>query len=409
MNQKSKNRLNTIIVMMIISTLFGIASVNALNYQILSTNPAPVNAGEYADITVKVDTIVTGGESRELKDLELYFKETAFIKPVPGQEVKISSIQTGQTLTRTFRVYFSENIPTGEIPLTMIFKTENLFLEQNQMLYVEGGKNNPEIFIGSIKTIPEKLLKDTKSNTIEITLQNLGDKDANLVTATLNSNPDIITESYSFSMQDSMASIKSGDETQFKFVIDIEKTDQLKIPAELNLRYRVKNDFDNSHSIVEKVLPFNITLVETPWFEIVNVEKETLFQAGTSGNNLILTIENTGLEEGKTIRLRLYPDPSDPFDFDMTSIFVSSSVKENETASFKIPFDILDSALVQEYTINAQFESLVGSNRYIQTERITIEVDSPASSGLNIYLYSLVALTLIVAISIGFFYNRKKK
>lgn len=396
------------IILMLMTFLFMTSTVTAFSFQVLSTNPAPIQAGEYADVTIRIDTFA-GGESSELDNIKIYPKETDYIKPVPGQDVLINSLNTGQSLTRTFRIFFSESIPTGEIPLTLVYENNGQKLEQSDSIYVSGALRSPELYIGEIRSVPDKLLQDTKGNTLNLVLQNLGQKEAELLTVELISDSEIVTESFSYSLTESLASIKPGEQQTISFTFDIEETDVLTIPSTLNLRYRTLNDFDNTYSTLEEEIDFDIRLTDSPRFEIVNMEKLNEFQAGTSGNRLKITIENVGEREGKSVRLRLYPDPSAPFDFERTSIFVTSNIKPQETVSFILPFDILDEALVQSYFINADFESLVGENRYVQSERIEIENQMEASRGTQIYLFSLIFLSLAIAFIIGFFYNRKKK
>ncbi len=399
-------KIKILFVMLLI--LIGMNLGFSISFQVLNSNPSPIQAGEYADITIRIDTFL-GTDSKEIKNLKIYPKETEFIKPIPGNEINIAILNSGQSLTRTFRIYFNENIPSGNIPLTLIFEQDGTKFEQSQMIYVFGGNKKPEILIGSIKSIPDKLLEDTKSNKISIILQNLGDKSAELLIAEIKTNNSIIEESYYYSLRDSVSELKGAQQVELNFIFDILETDLKQIPVELFLRYRVKNVFNNSYSIVEEIIPFEIRLSKSPKYEIIEIEKENIFQAGSSGNNLKITIKNIGEEEGNTVRLRLYPDPSAPFDFERTSIFISSSIKTGEIASFIVPFDIINSAINQTYYINVELESLVGSNRYFQKERIEISVDKLASNNLSTYLYSLVIFSLFVALLIGIFYSRKNK
>lgn len=382
--------------------------VSAFNLEIISTNPAPIQAGEYADITFRIDTFSSSSDRSEFRDIELYIKENDFIMPFPGQEIKIARLQAGQSLTRTMRVYFSENIPTGFIPLTLSLKSQGLFQEKTENIFVSSKIKDPELYIGKINSKPQNILQDTKSNFISVSLQNFGDKKAELLIVDLVPLIDgIITESYTNSMRDTKASIGNGMEENFEFTFNINKTKLTSIPFNLNIQYRVKNNIDNTYNTNFKTIPFNLSLSKTPWFEILKFEQLEKFQAGNDNNQLKIHIKNIGYEDGRTVRLRLFPDPSDPFDFESTSIFVSSNIKVGENTSFLIPLDIIDTALLQTYTINAQFESLVGSNRYIQTERIKISVEEKASSGKNLYLYTLIALSLLIALLIGIFHNKK--
>lgn len=383
-----------------------IVPVTAFQAQLLETRPAPTQAGEFADITIRVDT--QGLSTQELGEFTLRIRETDFIRPVPGHERTFRALSPGQTITHTVRVYLSSSIPTGEIPLEVLLESSRSSRDFSLPLYVSGAQNKPELHIGSIRSTPDKLLQDTKSNTIEITLQNLGDKEAQLVTANLVADESLITEAFSFSMQDSTASIAPGAQAVLRFDIDIEETDLLRIPAELELRYRTRNDFDNSFMTVQESLSFDLRLTSAPRYEILEMEPVNGIQAGTSNNQLRVSIQNVGLEEARSVRIRLYPDPASPFDFERTSIFISSNIRPGEEATVLIPFDVLNDALIQDYFVNAEFESLVGAARYTQEARLTIPVTQEASDGLSSYLFIIIVLSLVVAGVIGFLYNRKK-
>ncbi|MFW5852723.1 MAG: hypothetical protein ACOCUR_01725, partial [Nanoarchaeota archaeon] len=98
-----------------------------------------------------------------------------------------------------------------------------------------------------------------------------------------------------------------------------------------------------------------------------------------------------------------------PFDFEQTTIFVSALLLPNETKSFMVPFDILDEALLQGYNIDVEFESVLGSNRYKQRDRLDIKVTDEASTGIAYFAGIIISLAVLMSLGMGFIYNRKKR
>ena len=417
MNTKSLSNsfYSSIVSIMIIclALIFSMSAVHAFTFQVLSTNPAPIEAGEYADITVRIDFPLVGSESREINPTRFFIKETEDIRPVSGQELNLLSIRSGQSVTRTFRVFFSDSLPSGEIPLTLVAQSGLQRTELTDRIFIQRAPRQVDLHVSSARSTPEDLIQDTKSNSLRVTLQNLGERDAEMMSAKLrveNSEDEAtIRESFFNSMQDSISQIQGGGQGEFSFSFDIRETQANRIPMILDVTYRVRNPIDNTYNRVEESIPVELRLRETPRFQIISIEPESTLQAGTSGNRLRVQVENVGEEEGRSVRMRLFPDPSAPFDFERTTIFISSSMNPGDIAEFIIPFDILNDALVQSYFINADVESLVGSNRFDQSKRLEIQVEQEASDGLNTYLIVLLILTIGGSIVIGYFYNRSNK
>lgn len=399
------------IIVMVVMFLT-ISMVHAYSFQVLSTNPAPIEGGDYADVTVRIDFPLIGENSREINPVTFYIKETDEIKPLSGQEFNLMSARSGQSVTKTFRVFFSESIPTGNIPLTLVAQEGIRKIELRDDIFVQVAPRGVNFQIAQIQTTPQTLLQDTKSNELKITLQNLGEKNAEMIVAKLQVDEEfveLVDESFFYSMQDSIAQVNGGEQAELEFTVDIEETMQTQIPMNLDLTYRVRNSFDNSYTNKDVTIPVEVRLSESPRFEIVSIDPKGTLKAGTSSNEVVVRVENIGLEEAKDARLRMFPDPSLPFDFEVTSHFISSSIKPSEQASVVVPFDIMDGALVQTYSINTDFESLVGSNRFTQSEQLEIQVEEESTDGAGTYLIILLVITIGGAIVIGYFYNSSPK
>ncbi|MFW5852945.1 MAG: hypothetical protein ACOCUR_02860, partial [Nanoarchaeota archaeon] len=164
--------------------MISLASVSVSAVEVLFTNPSPVRAGRAADITLQIRAPQEMDDPKT--DVTFYIEETEDIKPVAGQEFFVSKINPGQILTRTFNVYFSDSIPTGNYPLRLVEKRGATLSKLNKFdIFVEGRLNVPELRVGSVRSVPNRLIQDTSDNIINVNLQNLGELSAELVTAKL--------------------------------------------------------------------------------------------------------------------------------------------------------------------------------------------------------------------------------
>ena len=372
--------------------------------EVLFTNPSPVRAGRSADITLQIRAPEGTETSRE--NIVYTIRETSSIRPVSGQEFFVARLDPGQVLTRTFTVFFSESIPTGIYPLELVETRGSSETRRRFEVFVEGRPDVPELRIGSVRSVPNRLIQDTNDNILNVEIRNLGEINAELVSASLVSS-DEIEETFFGSLEDSVSNINGGQSEIFSFEFDIAETDEVSFDAYLDVTYRMR--VDNNFEVVNLQLPFEIRLGRTPRFEIVDVEPLTNFRVGSRGNEMRVTVRNTGVNDGNNVRLRLFPNPSSPFDFDRTTIFVSALLLPGEETSFIVPFDILDTALLQTYNINIEFESVLGTNRFRQSDRMSIDVVSEASSGFGAYALVIIVIAVLLSLGIGFVYNRKKK
>lgn len=379
---------------------------HAYSLTILETNPSPAQAGEYVDITFQLELVSQTPDERT--NVAIRFAESEEIIPLSNQNAEFDRLLRGQTITRTFRAYIPSDVPSGNIPLELIITDDRFTTTKVTDLFIRGGERQVDFRIGQTESTPRTLLQDSKDNSLQVQLENLGEKNAEILSATLTSDTGLIEEAFYGSLQDSVANVLGGSGAQLQFDFDITNTDETNIPVRLELDYRTLNDFDNSYSRVRENIDFTLRLAESPRLDILRLEPLNSFDVGASGNELQITVENIGREEGDNFRVRLFPDPNLPFDFDQTTIFVASNIKPGENTTFIIPFDITSDAQLRTYSVNAEFESLVGDNRYKQKERFDIEVRGEEGLGIFVIAGILVALSLILATVLGFVYKRRK-
>ena len=386
-------------IFILVMTVTNVAAVEMIN-----SDPAPVRAGRYAEITIVTRIPDVLDSPRE--DITYKIRETEHIRPVSGQEFTVARANPGQVITRTFTVYFSEKIATGFYPVELVEIRNDVESRRRFDVFVEGRPDVPELKIGSTSSIPNRLIRDTEDNVLHLELMNLGEKTAELVSAEIAATEEISETSFG-SLKDHASSIADGQSARFEFEFDIQDTDKERIETSLDVSYRMR--VDNSYEVVDVQLPLEIRLARTPQFVITSMEPLNEFRIGGSDREMLVEIKNTGDRDGENVRMRLFPNPESPFDFERTTIFVTSLIKPDESTLVKVPFDILDDALVQPYNINIELESVIGANRYNQRDRLEIDVTSEAATEVASYASMIVVGAIVLSLTIGLMRRRKAK
>lgn len=394
-----------IVFLLMLIALF-IPSVYALQVDLLDTDPSPAVAGEYIDITLRLTNPNNADDIT--KELSFGIKETEQILVLGENPKKIGLLQKGSSVSRTFRVYINDNLPQGNIDIETIAYLGNEKLTFMDNLYVQESDSKPELLIGNIKTTPKELLPDTDDNMLTLNLLNLGDKDADLVTAEIQVDNKKVKPSYSYSLKDSVASIDSGSEKELTFALDLEKDAKGQIPATLKTTYRIEQGGGSTYETENKIIPFTIDLIDSPYLEVTNIEQEKTFVAGSTENEFVLSITNIGDAKAEEVRVRLIPDISYPFSFEQLTEYVASKIEPGETIDVAFTTEIFDDGETKEYSITTRLESLVGDTRYSQDSSITIAVESAEKLSTSQIAIFIVIGILIVAIIFGILGRRNK-
>lgn len=390
--------------MLLVSGAFASFSV-----EVISTNPAPVTAGDYADITLRFTNVGSAEQTSEAKNVQFSIKETNLIKPLGNEDAFFSKVFAKESITRTFRVYFSEDLNEGFIEVPILIKTDSINTEKKVKIYIEEESRKPELLIGSIDTAPNQLLRNSENNVLQVSILNLGDRNAELVKATLNVDSDLVKPSQAFSMQDSLASISSGGEGVLEFEIDIEDNASAQIiEASIDLTYRTRTAVGDNYETVSSSLNFDLPIDESPYLIVEDVKLLDSFVAGSVDNRVELTITNIGEEEAEDVRVRVSPDISFPLVFSQTTQYLSASLNPGESATMIFEMEVVADAYPREYVSKVVIESMVGETRYSQdtTLSITTQESNKASEG-SVGMILLVVV-LLISVLIGFNVYREK-
>jgi hypothetical protein len=394
-----------LIILGCLAMIFAVQTAYSFDVTVISTDPAPLVAGDYGDITLRI----TNPSEETRKNVEVSIPSTKDFKFLESDTLFLQEVYGKESITRTFRVFFSEDLPQGTITLPIEIRYDSLFTKEEIELYISNTLSNPEFFIGEISTTPSELLPDTNDNQLTITLQNLGDKDAELVSGIITTDETKIKASNSYSLQDSVSKIEAGNQKELTFTIDVEPSTYGEIPATLQLHYRAKDSVGNTYKTFNEKIPFTINIANAPDLVITNVEQLTPFTIGSSENILRLTIKNQGTKKAKEVRVRAVPDSSYPFSFEEFTQYTASSLDIGEETTVDFTIEVLSKADARDYPTTVLLESLVGESRYTQESDVTITTtgEEPKSTiGIG---NSVIGIVFFFAILIGVMQFRKRK
>lgn len=400
---------------LLLSLLLGLVLLSSgafasFSVDVVSTNPAPIVAGDYADITLRFTNTGSTETSTEAKNVEFSIKRSELFLPVDSEPVFFSRVYVKESITKTFRVYFSEDLGEGFINLPVLISQNGINFEEEVEIYIEENSRKPEFMIGSIDSKPNQLLRDTDDNVLQISLLNLGDRDAELVSAKLMINSQYVKASQAFSMQDSLASIVSGSEGVLEFEIDINEFAQAQvIPASIELSYRSRTAVGDNYETLVDVLAFDLPIDESPYLIIENVELLDSFTAGSVDNRVIITVKNDGEEEAEDVRVRISPDISFPLVFVQTTKYLTASLNPGESASLQFELEVVADSEARDYISKVIIDSMVGETRYSQDTTLSITTQESTRASEGSVGSILLIVVIIISLTIGFNVWRGKK
>ncbi len=391
-------KLNKIIVSMVLGLMLAL-NVFSFSADLINTNPAPIVAGEYADVTVRF----SNDKSDDVKnDISFGFEDSKYYSVIDGPRDSISKVYEGEYFTKTFRIFFSEDLEQGFIDLPFYVIADGSKQTFDLEVMISGSDVKPSFYIGSVKSTPNELLPDTDNNKLKIVLQNLGDREAQLVSAELIIESNLVTEGYAYSLTDSVSSIAGGSESELEFTVDLDKDVTGVVPAKVVFNYRYEKAVGDDYEIVKEELPLDIRISPSPVLEIASVELVDDFKIRSIDNRVRVEIKNVGVEDAKDVRVRLSPDISYPFVYNQLTEYVTSEIKVGESSFVEFKVEVLKRADARDYGVTAVMESLVGDSRYSNEGTVDLTVTQGKKSSIPTTGKILIAIILLISGFIGF-------
>lgn len=395
-------------IMIVVNTY---ATVNTISYSYLDVNlinqdPDPANPGGYVELRFKVEKL----GNAEFDDVEFYLEaEYPFSFDASDEPLKKvggwKGYSTGDNYyTLYYKLRVDENAIEDDYKLNLKTRyTSAGKWNNNQFIVRVGDSNDPNLQVGLIETQPLRLTADIDESELSVELMNIGKGDAENVIVDIVL-PQGFTATYGYSYRSKLGTIENGDSKVAKFYIDTEEDLEAGVySTELIVKYIEEDDEDNEYT--EKVIPFDIIVLDKPSFKILEYKIEP--QNPMPGDDVVLqaVILNSG-KDSDSVSFRVLKDSSQPFNFDEKSDYVGTLDKDQRGDAL-LRFTIDDDANVKEYIMDVEMRGVYDNEVYVNSDTIKINLANKGFSMKNL-LTAIVVILGIVGL-IFYFYTKNKK
>lgn len=385
-----------------------------LEITMLNQDPDPAKQGEYLDLRWKVVKI--GNEKIDDITFNLELEYPFFLDKSESAEKKIGSWRGYSDDEEYYILHYKIRVDEEaleddyDIKLKIshkIYDTEREYLTEPFKIKV-GDKTKPEFVLGTLVTSPIKLLADTDENQLKVTLENIGDEDAENVRMDLELSKNF-SATYGYSTRANLGTIDAGSSKIGTFYVDLDETiTQGEYEGTISIHYKEANDDDNEYKIVK--LPLSIPVNGKPMFSIKDVK--TIPEKIREGNDvkLLITVKNTGTKEAESVSIRAFKESSQPFEFEEKSDFIGK-LKPGETGEAVIKFKVEEEANVKTYLLDLEVRSIYNNEVLTENEIIPIKVQNGEEKSFfpDFSLVGLLIILIIVIGGLGVYHFMKKK
>ncbi|MFT4303723.1 MAG: COG1361 S-layer family protein [Candidatus Woesearchaeota archaeon] len=412
---KQKFKYLFIVIIVLISLLINI--VHAFNSNdfhldivLLNQDPDPAEPGKYVELRWKVSKF----GNAEINNLEFILEPNyPFSFDASDTPIKRVGSWWGTNLnneyyTLYYKLYVDENAVKGTYDLNLGYRINGgQIIRYKDRFNIRVDESNvPVLTRGNIITSPARLLPDSDENKIEIQINNVGQGDAQNVHVKLDM-PQGFSSTYSYSDEAFLGNIKSSDDANAIFYIDIDRT----IKSEhYNANIKLTYSETNSNKILSKTIPIVLDIKNKPTFSIEGIQfNENNIKPGDKVN-LLIAIKNIGNKKAENVAIRAFRDSSQPFDFDERSDFIGT-LEPNALGQGIIIIDVDNNAEPKSYILDLEIRSIENGIVYIQEETIIINVNEPDKRNIIpiILIIFLVLIILAVTFFLGVNYANKNK
>ncbi|MFH1364737.1 MAG: CARDB domain-containing protein [Candidatus Aenigmatarchaeota archaeon] len=401
--------------------LFSVYTVSAqldtvdLIQTFLNQNPDPAEPGKYVELRWKLEKV----GNLKVRDIK-YVLEVSY--PFSFDAIDIPERNLGNwegysdkdgfiTLFYKVRVDSDAVEDTYKVRLKSNVNSNDYWVSKEYEIRV-GDKERPEFILGQISTSPSKLASDLNEAEINVEIANIGDGDAENVIVDVEF-PEGFTPAYSYSDREALGTIAAGTSKSATFYVDIDEDVSGVHTAMLYINYRESDDDDNEMKTT--VLSLELPLKDKPMFEIEDIRfvPETLYP-GTEAE-IRLTIKNAGGEEADSVSVRVFKDSSQQIGLTEKSDFIGK-MKPGETGEAVLKIEVETDAVAKTYVLDLEIRAVDNDEVIIQDKTITLEVQSPSTSGgmtgnviAGLSTFQIAGFVVVLIIIAGIAYVSGKK
>lgn len=386
-------------------------------------DPSPAEAGGYIDLFVNAEN--RGHEQADNVVCELLPEFPFSLDPGENAVREIGRLDSFDTALVEYRVRVDSDAVDGENEIdircdvdgrvddgTFVLHTVDITVESNRASFA----------IGAVTSNPEELKADEDDVELRIELQNIGEGDAKLSTATLLL-PLGFSPSTSHSGRDAIGLVAQDSTAEAVFTIDIDE-DVASGVYEATLVVEYKDDNNNENEYRRQELAVELEVKPSPRFVVEAVRAGTatssdrftgyLVQNGAvmtpstlaqgESGELRLTIVNAGEEEAESVSVKVFEDSQNlPIEFSEVFAFLGD-LAPWQSADAVFRFTIDGDAILKDYLVDAEIRYVDGTE--VETTDVTVPLSITREAADNTMLYAAVAALLIAGFAV---WRRKKR
>ncbi len=384
----------------------------SLDINLLNQDPDPAEQGEYLELRWKIEKI--GNEEMDditfHLDLAYPFSFDAIDTPDKKLGGWIGFSDDDEYYILHYKVRVAEDAleDTYKVKLKVTYDITDEFTTDEYEIRI-GAKTEPSFVLGTVVTSPLKLLSDTEENQMKITLENIGDENAENVKMKLEL-PEGFTPTYGYSDQANLGTVEADESETGIFYLDLDETiKEGEYESKLKISYKEADDENNVYKYLD--MPFKIQVNGKPAFKIENVKTIPVKIKGGSFAQLLITVKNIGSKEAESVSIRALKESSQPFDFDEKSDFIGG-LKPGESGEAILSFNVDKNANVKKYLLDVEIRGIFNDDVIVDEAIVPVNVENGEEKGFFGNASPLIGGIIIIGIlvlGIGLYYFFNKK
>ncbi|MEA1965952.1 MAG: COG1361 S-layer family protein [Euryarchaeota archaeon] len=367
----------TVLVLLAILTALA-APAEALSVKLMKYDPYPANTGEYVTVWIKIENPGLGGPSEDVK-LRIVPEYPFSLEPGEIGVEEIGKLSMNDYAMFDFRLRVDDNAIDGKNILKVEYmeRIDSEWSETELIIEVESDKVDFEI--ADIDSVPLRLKPGDDDAKIVVMIQNIGDGDAECAKTRIIL-PRGFNASDSYSDIANLGTVAADASSDATFHIDVDESvqpgDQI---ATIIISYMDKD----SDEYKEETLDLRIPIKKTPLFEIASSEitPGTITVGDTV--TLKMQIENTGSEEGESVRARAMLKSEQPFDFSNGEAFdYVGDLDVGEIGEAVLKFNVGDDATLKTYLLDIEIRCVEDEDVHLFDRKVPVAVANTKPSNL---------------------------
>jgi hypothetical protein len=403
--QQCRTLRSALAVLVLLAILTALAApAEALSVKLMKYDPYPANTGEYVTVWIKIENPGLGGPSEDVK-LRIVPEYPFSLEPGEIGVEEIGKLSMNDYAMFDFRLRVDDNAIDGKNILKVEYmeRIDSEWSETELIIEVESDKVDFEI--ADIDSVPLRLKPGDDDAKIVVTIQNIGDGDAECAKTRLIL-PQGFNASDSYSDIANLGTVAADASSDATFHIDVDESvqpgDQI---ATIIISYMDKD----SDEYKEETLDLRIPIKKTPLFEIVSSEitPGTITVGDTV--TLKMQIENTGSEEGESVRARAMLKSEQPFDFSNGEAFdYVGDLDVGEIGEAVLKFNVGDDAALKTYLLDIEIRCVEDEDVHLFDRKVPVAVANTKPSNL-IPIFIGGAVLMLLYLGYRFFLPKIRK